>query len=267
MVVDIRYHLASIVAVFFALGLGILVGMSLSDGEGHQEEWLRSLEEELQSLRESGERTAALLQAAGEERDRYRAFAGELSRVVVKGMLQGERAAVVAFGADSQALERVEELLGRGGALVVRRVSVGELPEDVEDPALWNAGQALAVSVADEPQGANAADAPYLKFEPSQGTPPPTVAVLVLAGGGADRYREIASGTAAGLVRLGVRTVAVIEDERAWSAALAGLGVPFVAHIDTPMGELSLAFLLDAGGEGGYGVGEGLLLWPEGAFR
>ena len=43
MVVDIRYHLASLVAVFFALGLGILVGMSLaSGGQGSElrEQWM-----------------------------------------------------------------------------------------------------------------------------------------------------------------------------------------------------------------------------------
>lgn len=55
MVVDLRYHVASMVAVFLALGLGILVGMSLS-GDGRlvaeQNALIDSIEAQLGTLRE-----------------------------------------------------------------------------------------------------------------------------------------------------------------------------------------------------------------------
>ncbi len=78
MVVDIRYHLASLVAVFFALGLGILVGMSLaSGGQGRElgEQWIQAIEKELEALRLERREVAGRLAAAEAERDLYRAFA------------------------------------------------------------------------------------------------------------------------------------------------------------------------------------------------
>src|SRR5690606_21988860 len=100
-------------AVFLALGLGILVGAALSGDEGleQQERWLASLESELQSLRESEERNAERLRQTGVERDRYKEFAAYLSGIAMRGLLDGERAALVVFGSESAAAGRVEDVL------------------------------------------------------------------------------------------------------------------------------------------------------------
>ncbi len=278
MVVDIRYHLASIVAVFLALGLGILVGAALSGGEGleQQERWLAALESELQSLRETGERNASLLRQTGAERDRYKAFAAELSEVVMRGVLDGERAALVVLGADTASAARVEDILRQGGAQVVRKASVAlswteadlvRLLAPPEGRAAENAGLALAAALIGQPaSGFTSVESPAITFQ-ALSSEQPTIAALVL-GGHPDRFREIAASLAAALKTQGIRTAAVVLDEDAWNPTLGQWDVPYVAHFGTPMGDLSLVVLLGgAGGSGGFGLGDGRALWPAQDFR
>ena len=284
MVVDIRYHLASLVAVFLALGLGILIGAALLGGDGleRQERWLASLERELQSLREAREQNAALLEKAGAELELYKAFAARLSDEAMRGLLGGERAALVAFGGDASATAGVEDLLQRSGATIVRKATVAPSFSETElvrllgplqtealgavKPPAQKAGAALAAALAGEPgAGFAAARSPAFSLEAlPDGTP--SIAVVVL-GARPERHPEAAWELVQALKAHGIRTAAVVVDETAWSPALPEWGIPFVTHFDTPMGRLSLVYALRAGEAGGFGFEPGRSPWPEVDFE
>lgn len=285
-VVDIRYHLASIVAVFLALGLGILIGAALQGGKGleQQERWLASLEHELQTLRRSKEESAALLREVGAERDRYKAFAAHLSEGAMRGLLDGERAALVVFGGEAAAAGRVEDVLRRSGASLVRKAAVAPAASEADLIRLLTPleggsegtgggggskapGAALAAALVGGPQvGFAVVDEPSFTLQ-AMSDERPTIAVMVL-GSRSERHREVAAQLARALGDAGVRTAAVVLDEGAWMQALERWGIPFVAHFGTPMGELSLVVSLETGEAAGFGLGEGRAPWPAGgAFR
>src|SRR5438105_1238053 len=98
--VDFRYHLASLMAVFLALGIGMLignsfVGMASVESQGR---YLHQLQEQVsevsRQVRETHQQNTALQQQMA-ERDRAERA---LAPLVVKDMLSGRRVAIVLIG-------------------------------------------------------------------------------------------------------------------------------------------------------------------------
>ena len=103
MILDIRYHIASLVAVFLALGLGILIGASILD-EGRliesQEQLIAGLERRFDSLQ--GERNLleakiALLKTELEEQN---SLLAALETPLVERALEGKTVTLV-YGSPS----------------------------------------------------------------------------------------------------------------------------------------------------------------------
>lgn len=238
MVVDIRYHLASLVAVFFALGLGILVGMSLaSGGQGRElgEQWIQAIEKELEALRLERREVAGRLAAAEAERDLYRAFSADLVAAVVAGRLEGRTFGVVSVGENPASVDAVVQALERAGAAVVGPVqagAVGGTNPRRDDPALPElvAGVDGVVAIVGEGDAERRAPWEELLREARQSGRP---------------------------------LVAVVEDPSSWRDPLDARDVPYLTHGRSPAGELSLVLLLEAGEAGRYGAGEDLPLWPK----
>lgn len=224
MVVDIRYHLASLVAVFLSLGLGVLIGTSLAgDGEElhRRDQWLTALEREFDAVRERAKAMEAAMDRLTDERDRYAAFSSELVEALVSGRLEGKRVAVVTLGDFEGALE-VEGLLLSAGAELVQ-------------------------------------------LEAPDGATGEAECVALLLGTSGPGGRELLLRLLSELGRARVTAVAVVQDE-SWRGALEETSTPYVTHIDSPMGKFSLLLLLSRGGEGAYGLGAGLSLWPKELF-
>lgn len=277
-VVDVRYHLASLVATFLSLGLGILIGTSLAGGGEELElrdRWLTMLEREFEQVRERSRQMEASLSRLAEERDRYAAFAGELVEELADGRLAGVPVAVVTLGTFEGAAE-VEEFLSRAGAGVVRRVALGaavprwdRLPAG--DVAEWeNAGRALAGLAL---WGAPAASAgglagalfESLQVEPEAGAGGAAERVVLLLGSGRPVPERVVAALLGELRRQAAKAVAVLGGED-WRSALGGAATPYVTHVDSPIGKLSLLLLLAGGGEGAYGFEAGASLWPRDLF-
>ena len=100
MIIDFRYHIASLVAVFLALGIGVMIG-SLVVGDGfvksivsEQEYIVQRLEQDYDALKNearlSREKTAALQETV----DLYQRFAREFFPYVIEGRLQGVKITV-----------------------------------------------------------------------------------------------------------------------------------------------------------------------------
>ncbi len=118
--IDFRYHLVSIVAIFLALTVGIVLGSTVL-----QEPLIRSTEELTAQLQRGNddlrEKNTGLLQReAG-----YDAFVTAAGPQLVRGLLAGERVVIVeAPGADAEVVEPLTEVLTAAGASVTGRVTL-----------------------------------------------------------------------------------------------------------------------------------------------
>lgn len=138
MILDIRYHIASLVAVFLALGLGILIGASILD-EGRliesQEQLIAGLERRFDSLQ--GERNLleakiALLKTELEEQN---SLLAALETPLVEGALEGKTVTLVYGSPEWQEYYQmaINELLLQSGAEVVGKELLTEfLPISVD---------------------------------------------------------------------------------------------------------------------------------------
>lgn len=101
---DLRYHVASLIAVFLALVVGILVGVALaSHGLGNTER--DRLEEDLRRAQERGDALQGQLDEIEESGAANSAFVDEAYDAVIANRLQGARIAILFVGsveADTQ---------------------------------------------------------------------------------------------------------------------------------------------------------------------
>ena len=265
---DFRYHALSLVAVFLALAIGILLGATIGEPvvSAAQEDLNRQLQQDLQDL--SADRRDARAELDGRDRLVQEAFP-----MIAEGRLAGQRVAVVASGPLPGEVERsVRDAVEAAGGEVVSTTEL-DLPAD-------------AVRVG------NAAGGQYADLEPAD----PRLATLLrltgesivrgrglaerLQGSLPDRFRgELEATDAVVLYReppaegrdTGVR--AGLEDElvdglRAGGGPVVGVEqsetdpsqVPFFEHVgvssvdsvDLVGGRLGLVLALD-GGEGTFG--------------
>lgn len=118
--IDFRYHLVSIVAVFLALAIGIVLGTSTFRGPVIQQVKgvAQTLTKENEQLRSE---VTSLRQQVDADQHLIRDFAPGL----VAGMLESERVVVVETpGASGELRDQVASLLEQAGAESVTRVSV-----------------------------------------------------------------------------------------------------------------------------------------------
>lgn len=168
--IDFRYHVVSLVAVFIALAVGIVLGAGpLREGISD------SLEGEVSQLRvERTELRAQLDSAQGRAQGKDDAL-GMVSERVAAGTLTGSRVGlVIAPGADRNLVAQVEDGIdGAGGHVAL----TADLDASLERGIRPAAAVELAVELADDLQVP----------QPSEGEDPELPAVLAAALMGADR--------------------------------------------------------------------------------
>ncbi|HYY03946.1 MAG TPA: copper transporter [Gaiellaceae bacterium] len=113
---DLRYHVASLAAVFFALVIGILVGVALaSHGLGHAER--QQLEHDLHGAQSDN----AKLQDRLREYRKDAAFVDNAYDAVMNNRLRGMRIAVLFIGkADDTTRGAIEQTISDAGGTVLR---------------------------------------------------------------------------------------------------------------------------------------------------
>jgi copper transport outer membrane protein MctB len=121
-VIDFRYHLVSIVAIFLSLALGLILGASfLQDAAlGGLEQQARNAARKAEESRARERQLEAQLGSEGQ-------FAQTLGPRLVSGLLKGESVVLVETpGASQDSLNRVSRLLGEegAGATVTGRVAL-----------------------------------------------------------------------------------------------------------------------------------------------
>ncbi len=268
---DLRYHVASLAAVFLALIIGILVGAGLAaktDVEGTERRVLEERIAELQQRETDLTAQADLLQRQREAADRY---VGETYRTVMNGRLRGMRVAVLFVGqSDDGLLGAIEQTLEDASAPALVELEALQLPivaEEVSaalepqftDLSLDEVGRRLGQELIE------GGETPFwdalipVFVQDHRGTPSVEADAVVVSHTAVATdmpTRQLLDGIYAGLERGRVPVVGVERtDERPTRIAVyKANGLSSVDSIDTEIGRVALAVLLSGGPEGHYGL-------------
>jgi hypothetical protein len=274
---DLRYHVASLAAVFLALVIGILVGVGLSDRglvakarRGLLEQRIAKLEDDLRDARHRGDDLAAQQRAT-------QAFVSETYPTLMANRLRGKQIALVFLGpADGRVRTELERALHDAGATGWVRVRALKLPLDVPqiDRTLATRGPyrryigdarlpALGRALAEELAAGGEAPlwtvlAQHIVEERSGSATPHADGVVVVRSGGRqyDGTATFLQGFYKGLIRAPVPVVGVeaADAEPSTVAAFQRNGISSVDDVDQPMGRFALVLLLNGAKAGHYGV-------------
>ncbi|WP_413450449.1 copper transporter [Georgenia phoenicis] len=139
--IDFRYHLVSLIAVFLALALGILLGAGpLNAPLGDQ------LTGQVEELREDRDRLRTELEVSEVERENRDEFLAEVAPATLGSRLEGRAVAVVVLpGANEDDVADVRLRLEQAGATVTGQVQVTEAWTDPDTATFRSsfAGQIL----------------------------------------------------------------------------------------------------------------------------
>jgi len=145
--VSFRFHLVSLVAVFLALGLGVLTGTTvLNRGIVAQ------LERQTDVLAEGSDRLREEVRGLQSEVEGWDGFGREVGAFVTEGRLLGHQIVLVTQeGTDTLAIDRVRRGLEGAGASLLAVISVSERMA-LEEPADAGDLAALLGSTESEPE-------------------------------------------------------------------------------------------------------------------
>lgn len=271
---DLRYHVASLAAVFVALLIGILVGVAMSGKVDDAEK---------QSLQSDVNRLEAQLDAASErratgsrEQKAFQAFVKNAYPALIADRLVGKRIAIAFVGPVDPAVrrhvERAVEDSGSGSPVRVRAFKVpieetriesrldGELAQ-YRAAGLEDLGGELARELVEGGETpAWDALSPLIVEEKSGSFRGPVDGVVIARTVKAQQGETalFLKGFYRGLAEIDVPTIGV--EPSSVSASAVGTwseaGLSTVDDIESPAGKLALALLLSGSSVGNYGLKE-----------
>jgi copper transport outer membrane protein MctB len=264
-VFDLRYHVASLAAVFFALVIGILVGVALaSHGLGHAER--QQLEHDLHAAQADN----VNLQARIREYRKDAAFVDNAYDAVMQNRLKGMRIGMLFIGkVDDRTRSAIEQTITDGGATLLRLRAIS-VPVDAQtiEKTLGNRKQLasftsgsdrfrrIGTELADEFMAGR--DTPlwdalesHLVEERSGSSRRPLDAVVVAHTAPQQTRLATAQLVSSLLSELGDRSTPAIGVERdrtkpSTVPAFSKFGLSTVDDVDLPIGRVALAILLSS---------------------
>lgn len=241
MIVDIRYHIASLVAVFLALGLGILIGATLlDDGKllESQEKLIAGLERQFDRLQVEKLSLEGKIAQLNHELQQRETVLNLVEAPLIRGVLQGQVVAVFYGGRQwqEQLEDSVRELLQEAGA----QVEVSEVLTMQRDNMDIPAGE---FNIEEKKQKKT--------WSWQDG-----VDVVLLVGGGGEEVLNRQIQLVKELAGKGIPVAAVESGEGQFSLAdLAQYGAVVMDSIDSSQGRIGLIRGLLYGQPGYYGTG------------
>lgn len=124
---DLRYHVASLAAVFLALVLGIVIGAAISDPSLADRAENQRLKDTVDGLRDN----LADAELRARQAEASRAYAAASYTAIVHDRLAGDRVLLVSVGPGGPRTEEAETAIRDAGALVARTRAI-DVPADVE---------------------------------------------------------------------------------------------------------------------------------------
>jgi hypothetical protein len=274
---DLRYHVASLAAVFLALVIGILVGVGISDRgyvdkgyRGLLEQRIAKLQGDLRDARQEADNLSAQKRAT-------QAFVTDTYPELMANRLRGKSVALVFLGpANAHVRASLDQALADAGAAGWVRVRALKLPLDVSqidntlagDPALARyvggarlpaLGKGLAEELATggrAPLWTTLAEQIVAERTGSEKRPADAVIVVRTAGKQYDGTASFLSGFYSGLIAAPVPVVGVETTDAPQSAVMSFQrnGISSVDDVDEQIGRFALTLLLDGAKAGHYGV-------------
>ena len=266
-----RYHAFSIIAIFTALAIGIVIGA------GFGQDLVSDASEDLeQSLSSDLEEESARADELAAELDREQAFGLRLYPPLVDSRLQGETIGVVALGDLPESLARnIEETIGPTGGELKKVAVVREPPDlDALSEALGPQFENLPAGAAEERLGrilgeqlveggltGRARDELLDRFSGQQGPVDNVILVKSVPEGATEEDQAEVEGFEEAIVE-GVRGTEVpsvyVETSAAETSHVPffdALAISTVDSLDLTSGKISAVFAL-LGSEGNYGIKE-----------
>jgi Copper transport outer membrane protein, MctB len=118
--IDFRYHLISLIAVFLALGLGILMGSVVLD-----EQLVERLEGRVRGFADSNDELRRRVSELDDRVDAFQAFTTEAEGRLLGGALTNQRVVVVEFeGTDGSVTDGLREAVEMAGGRVVTTITL-----------------------------------------------------------------------------------------------------------------------------------------------
>lgn len=287
--ITFRYHVVTLVAVFLALGVGVLFGVSFIDQS--TVEGLRSAQTRL------GARNEALrdrIVALEKEAEAYRAYVSSSRDLIVRGALRDHPVLIIAFESTPVAsVDVVVQTIQLAGARVGGPVTLSDLLDLKTDEGRRRLAAVLGLTTT-EPRalsdtlvaqltaaatggdvtllerlidGGLASGRPPAAAEGPEAAPAGPARAVVIVGG--ESSRELNDRLALPLTRAlaGAPVLTAVVEAQSNSLNLVGplrqagdLNVITVDGVDTPLGQAALAAGLRAGFDGqfgNYGLGPG----------
>jgi len=152
MIIDYKYHIASLVAVFLALGIGILIGSTLLGNDAlidYQKQVTNGLENQLQSLRETNEIVQARANTLETDSNMHKQFEKQVLPVLAAGNLTGKNFAIVElnnFGFPQE----LSEIIKTAGGSVSSVTSVSTIDDEKKTINTLQQELAWPVKTSDE---------------------------------------------------------------------------------------------------------------------
>ena len=275
---DLRYHVASLAAVFLALIIGILVGVGISDRGLVDSAKTKFLQDEVASLQHRLDNQAKQSTDQARDRTASQTFINETYPALARNRLKGKQIAVVFVGSDKGGVgSSVSGALRDAGAEQVRLRAL-KVPIDAKQldaalkgqpaaaglrgkanlEALGRAlGQELVVG-GDTPLWDSLTGASSLVEHVAGGSKMPADGVVVVRTAAPQRgaTSKFLLGVYEGLGSTGSPAVGVEQTDAANSAikVFQDGGLSTVDDVDTPVGRLALLLLLAGQPGGQYGV-------------
>ena len=268
---DLRYHVASLAAVFLALIIGILVGVGIASQTTVEDSERRLLEQQISDLRRDLDDAKADANLLRQEQAAGTSYIDESYPVVMNGRLRGIRVALLFVGPVQAELRDaiVRTLDDASGPQLTRRRALevpvdtqalyGAIPGELGSPSLDEIGRELGrelVSGAETPYWD--ALAPVIVEDRQGGNEPEVDAVVVAQTVAIDHNptRRLVTGIYAGLAGTGAPAVGVerTDEQPSRIAVYQARGLSSVDSVDVPVGRVALAVLLADGEAGHYGL-------------
>ena len=272
---DLRYHVASLAAVFLALVIGILVGVGIADRGLVDKANTRLLEQRVAQLRNQLDQASKRSQVSAREQKAAQKYISETYPVLARNRLKGHRIAVVFVGkVDDGLSSAIARALDDSGAVQIRlralKMPVDDKQLDAKlstQPAdqgyvgkakLQQLGKALGVELVtggDTPLW-NTLNESLVDYQ-AGGSKQPVDGVVVArtVPPQRDGTSRFLFGLYQGLSSGGPPAVGVEASDAASSAVpiFRSADLSSVDDVDTPAGRLALVLLLAGSPNGHYG--------------
>lgn len=271
---DLRYHVASLAAVFLALIIGILVGVGISGPVDSAK--TKFLEEQVAKYQRQLDQTSTRKNADKREQQAALEYIDETYPVLVRNRLRGKQVAVVYVGSyDGGTRSAVEGLLADSGAQVLRLRAL-KVPIDVRQLDASLRGQPAAAGLrgrknveelgralgqelmlgGDTPLWDSLNDALVNEVDGTNKGPADGVVVVRTANPQRGATSRFLLGLYAGLGSVAVPAVGVEQTEAKYSAtrAFAAANLSSVDDVETRIGRLATVLLLAGAPSGQYGM-------------